>query len=64
MPFDMTVTHTHMTDYLDKIIADTHRRFPNVQPERRTQLVRAWISNNARAAVARAATARLNEAYA
>jgi hypothetical protein len=59
MPFDMT---TPTTDYIDQIIAEAHARFENVRPERRTQLVRAWISNNARRAVARAALTRFNDA--
>lgn len=61
MPFDMTMS-TLTTDYLDQIIADAHARFENVRPERRTQLARAWISNNVRRAVARAALARFNDA--
>ncbi|WP_299082640.1 hypothetical protein [uncultured Ruegeria sp.] len=60
MPFDMTMSNL-TTDYLDQIIADAYARFENVRPERRTQLVRAWISNNVRRAVARAALTRFND---
>ncbi|WP_157772751.1 hypothetical protein [Pseudoponticoccus marisrubri] len=49
-----------MAEYLDEIIADAQSRFQHSKPQKRPQLVRAWISNNVRGATARAAMLRLD----
>ncbi len=60
MPFDFPPRTPHMAEYLDEIIADAKSRFQHSKPQKRPQLVRAWISNNVRGATARAAMLRLD----
>lgn len=59
MPFDFPPRTPHMAQYLDEIIADAQSRFRHSEPQKRPQLVRAWIANNVRGATARAAMMRL-----